>query len=249
MPGCPSQETLRNGLPTLFGLTRPKRSAPHVAECRQCQGVVEQETEHRACAAGRPEVYRRPHGRTPASSIGCSNGQRQPWRDRELSPLGRRGDSTLVNDVADSDGAHQPRNGSSPVREGALPDGALGRIEHIACWEMGHGGMGIVLLAGDRIVVPDCRHQSHSLSNCADATDRPAFARRRRSLPSLRHDHAVTIHAVVETADGLPYLVMEHVEGPTLAALALQQRAARTWRSQRIVAQVALALEAAHAPG
>ncbi len=65
----------------------------------------------------------------------------------------------------------------------------------------------------------------------------------------LQNDHVVMIHAVVDPPDGLPYLVMELVSGPTLgqkiaADSRLAPREVATW-----VAQVADALHAAHTAG
>ena len=57
------------------------------------------------------------------------------------------------------------------------------------------------------------------------------------------------VHSVVNPDGGLPYLVMEYVEGPTLAELIGRGSGSNRRRAATLVAQVAVALEAAHAAG
>ncbi len=65
----------------------------------------------------------------------------------------------------------------------------------------------------------------------------------------FQNDHVVTIHAVVNPPDGLPYLVMEYVEAPTLAALAGATERPAPSVIATFAAEVADALEAAHRAG
>jgi serine/threonine protein kinase len=85
-------------------------------------------------------------------------------------------------------------------------------------------------------------------SELADERARARFLREARAAARLRHEHVVRVYAVDQTADGLPYLVMEYVAGPTLAAHLRGHRLG----PQEVVAllvQVADALAAAHAAG
>ncbi len=84
--------------------------------------------------------------------------------------------------------------------------------------EIGRGGMGTVWRARhrglDRLVA--VKYLSEQLA------DRPAFVSRFRQearvMARLQHPRIVAVHDVGED-EGLPYLVMEHVPGPALAAI------------------------------
>src|SRR5262249_11963722 len=92
--------------------------------------------------------------------------------------------------------------------------GRLGAYE-IRC-EIGRGGMGLVFEAFD----PALRRTVavKVLSPLALASDeaRGRFLREARSAAALQHDNIVTVHAV-DQADGVPFLVMQHVAGESLA--------------------------------
>src|SRR5260370_2361645 len=82
----------------------------------------------------------------------------------------------------------------------------------------------------------------------ANAVARQRFLREAQAAAAVSHDHVVAIHAVDEW-NGLPYLVMEYVSGPSL-----QQKIDASGRLQlaqilRIGMQIASGLAAAHAQG
>src|ERR671932_1153507 len=56
-----------------------------------------------------------------------------------------------------------------------------------------------------------------------DEAFRRRFQQEARVVARLRHPHIVVIHGVGEEA-GMPYLVMEYLEGPTLYALIRQRQ-------------------------
>src|SRR5262245_24462879 len=83
---------------------------------------------------------------------------------------------------------------------------------------LGKGGMGEVFLAEDqrlgrrvalKLLRPDLTRDPRHLES---------FLREARSVAALNHPNIVTIHAV-EEAEGLHFLVLELVEGETLARL------------------------------
>ena len=45
------------------------------------------------------------------------------------------------------------------------------------------------------------------------------FLREARAAARLQHPNIVTVHMVGETEDGVPYLVMEHIDGVSLEAI------------------------------
>ncbi len=80
-------------------------------------------------------------------------------------------------------------------------------------------------------------------------TDRLRLVREARINAQFRHDHAVMVHAVADPDDGSPYLVMEYVLGPTLAELIDRPERPEPRVIATLMAEVADALDAAHAAG
>jgi serine/threonine-protein kinase len=112
---------------------------------------------------------------------------------------------------------------------------------------IGTGGMGEVYRARDRKLNRDVA-MKFLLPALVHSPDRLArFGREAQLLASLNHPHIAQIYGL-EDADGLPALVMELVEGPTLA-----ERIARgpipTVEATQIARQLAAALAAAHEQG
>ena len=89
--------------------------------------------------------------------------------------------------------------------------------------ELGRGGMGRVLLAYQE--TPIKRHVAIKLlpSGIFEA-DRIRFQAEQNILAALNHSHICKIYESGETAEGLPYFLMEYVEGPDLATFCDQER-------------------------
>ena len=71
------------------------------------------------------------------------------------------------------------------------------------------------------------------------------FLREARAASALSHPHIATIHDYGKTDDGQPYIVMEYVEGKTLADL-IREKSLTIPKCLRIVREVAEALAEAH---
>lgn len=111
---------------------------------------------------------------------------------------------------------------------------------------LGRGGMADVHRAHDRVL-----HREVAVKLLRETTanqrDRDRFASEAQTLARLSHQHLVML-LDVGTADDLPFLVMELVEGPTLASeIAAGPVAAPTLT--RIARQVSEALAYAHSVG
>jgi len=107
--------------------------------------------------------------------------------------------------------------------------------------EIGRGAMGVVYLAehtvlGRRVAI-----------KTANANHR-RFLREARAASALSHPHIATIHDYGQMDDGQPYIVMEYIEGKTLADLIFEQRLTIP-RALRITREVAEALSEAHRHG
>ena len=113
--------------------------------------------------------------------------------------------------------------------------------------KLGQGGMGEVYLAEDsRLdrkvalkILPE------HLSERADLRER--FEREARAVSSLNHPHICTLHDIGEQ-DGIHFLVMEHLEGETLAAR-LEKGALPLEQTLEYAIQIADALDKAHRQG
>jgi hypothetical protein len=117
---------------------------------------------------------------------------------------------------------------------------------------LGAGGMSVVWRAHDEVLGRDVAVKVLSPDLAADPETLRRIRLEARSAAQLRHPHVVEVHDFGETADTdakpLPYVVMELVEGRSLAQLLTG--GALPWRLAVLVgAQVAAALAAAHARG
>jgi serine/threonine protein kinase len=131
-----------------------------------------------------------------------------------------------------------------PAQPGHL--GRLGGYEVLAV--VGRGGMGIVFKARDetldrivaiKVMVPQL---------AASATARQRFLREARAAAAIRDEHVINIHAVAEE-NGLPYMVMEYINGVTLQDRLKQKGPFGLREILRIGLQTAKGLAAAHAQG
>ncbi len=136
-----------------------------------------------------------------------------------------------------------PRILTSPL---ALPLGTrLGPYEVIA--KLGEGGMGEVYRATDTKLKRQVAIKVLPASVAGDAERLARFQREAEVLASLNHPNIAAIHGL-EEADGVSALVMELVEGPTLADR-IAQGAIPLDDALPIARQIAEALEAAHEHG
>ena len=112
---------------------------------------------------------------------------------------------------------------------------------------LGAGGMGEVYRARDSKLGRDVAIKILPSHFTADPERRARFAREARLLATLNHPHIGAIYGLEET-DGVTALVLELVEGPTLA-----DRLARgplpIAEALAIARQIAEALDAAHEKG
>jgi eukaryotic-like serine/threonine-protein kinase len=112
---------------------------------------------------------------------------------------------------------------------------------------IGHGGMGEVYRARDtrlgRTVAIKILPEHLSMN----AQSRDRFEREARTTSALNHPHICSIYDVGEQ-DGLSYLVMEFIEGQTLAEL-LSNGALPFEQATAFAVQMASALAAAHSRG
>jgi serine/threonine protein kinase len=91
----------------------------------------------------------------------------------------------------------------------------IGRYEILA--PLGSGGMGEVYYARDPQLERPVAVKVLTASRDATPLQLERFQREARAIARITHAHICTIHDVGEM-DGVPFLVMELLEGETLAA-------------------------------
>src|SRR5918992_4449161 len=112
---------------------------------------------------------------------------------------------------------------------------------------IGHGGMAIVYKARqetlDRTVA--VKVLSEALAASEEFIER--FRREARTAANMRHPNVITVHDFGQDERGVPYLVMEFIEGDTLADL--MDAGLDDARVPDLLDQIAAGLDYAHARG
>ncbi|HJL17275.1 MAG TPA: protein kinase [Sandaracinaceae bacterium LLY-WYZ-13_1] len=129
-----------------------------------------------------------------------------------------------------------------------LPDPLLGRTiggRYVITERIGSGGMGTVYRARHEVVGRDVAIKFLSPELGADATNRRRFLREAKAANRIDHEHIIDITDFGETDDGLVYLVMEYLDGESLADL-VDRGPLSTARAVTIAMQMAAALARAH---
>lgn len=134
-----------------------------------------------------------------------------------------------------------------PARRAHLGTSMIGRVlGHFRVDALlGEGGMGAVFRAWDTSLLRPVALKV-VLANTASA--RARFLREARAQAQLRHAHVVPIHYVGE-AEGVVFLVMDLVEGESLADLLRREIKIPSERALAIASEVASALEAGAVAG
>lgn len=121
----------------------------------------------------------------------------------------------------------------------------LGPYEIVAA--IGAGGMGEVYRARDPRLGRDVAIKVLPPDVAADPERRERFEREARAVAALNHPHICTLHDVGHQ-DGVDFLVMEYVEGETLAARLTKGRLPLDQTLKHAI-EIAVALDAAHRHG
>ena len=102
----------------------------------------------------------------------------------------------------------------------ALPDPFLGRViggRYVLGGKLGQGGFGVVYRASHETVGRDVAIKFLLPDLASNPLNRERFLREARAANRIDHEHIIDITDFGETEDGLVYLVMELLEGRSLA--------------------------------
>ncbi len=165
----------------------------------------------------------------------------EPELDRVIKSLQEGSGLHVSRDSTESDNLYFLRPCDRP--------GLLGLLGEYEVYEViGQGGMGIVLKAFDPALHRLVAIKVMSAALAGSATARRRFTREAKAAAAVCHDHIVTVYGVVE-ADGLPYLVMQYLDGESLQARLDRVGSLELLDLVRIGMQTAAGLAAAHAQG
>lgn len=187
-----------------------------------------------AACAGRPEL------RTAVEALLAAHAKAGPFLDvpvLALQPPGGPARETMA--AADSTGA-EPPGGAPPGTD--LP-ARIGRYEIRRL--LGRGGMGAVYLAHDPELDRPVALKVPRLAG-PDAEER--FLREARAAAAVTHPNLCPVYDVGR-ADGVPYLTMAYLAGPTLTEVLRQEGALAPARAAGLAAGVARGMAEAHRHG
>ncbi len=142
-----------------------------------------------------------------------------------------------------NDPLRDPLLANVPVVDGFK---VLGKVRLTRC--LGGGGMGAVYRGIHRSLKIDVAVKCMLLQAGADAEDRERFQREAQLAAAITSPHLVRVYDVDEQ-DGLPYIVMEHVDGCSLRALVKREGPVPQEKAAELIFQAASGMAAAHHAG
>jgi serine/threonine protein kinase/Tol biopolymer transport system component len=122
----------------------------------------------------------------------------------------------------------------------------IGRYKILS--QLGSGGMGEVYLALDTTLGRNIALKLLPFDLAGDEHRMRRFEQEARTASALNHPNVCVIHEIGKTEDGRQFIAMEYVDGITLRGRMEQKRLTVT-EALDVGAQIAWALEAAHAAG
>jgi len=145
-----------------------------------------------------------------------------------------------------------PKDGSTLKMVGASSGDLLGQIiadRYLVLKKLGEGGMGTVYLAehvkmGRKSAV---KVMNPGTLNDADAISR--FNREAQNASRINHANVAAVYDFGETGDGMTYLAMEFIEGPSLSKVIEDAGSLPPRRAADITRQASEALAVAHDMG
>jgi serine/threonine protein kinase len=139
---------------------------------------------------------------------------------------------------------HRP---PGPVPSGS-PVGALLQGRYELCRRVGRGGMADVFEGHDRLLGRRVAVKLVSRDQFPDPDSIDRLRREARAVAALEHPNVVALHDLVLTPT-TTFLIMELVDGPSLAVLLREQGCVPPDEARRIAIQVCDGLDAAHCRG
>jgi serine/threonine protein kinase len=173
----------------------------------------------------------------------ASGAQNEPSRCSAPVQQGQAGPSQETTSHRFSSEDRQEAILNTPLSSG-LP-ARFGPYQICSC--IGEGGMGTVYLAFDTSLQRRVALKVPNLSRPLGRKIRRRFAREAQAAAALRHPNLCPVYEVGEV-DGIPYLTMPYIVGPTLSTVLATEQLSQH-QVVVLVRKIALALEVAHQGG
>ncbi|MEX2177576.1 MAG: serine/threonine-protein kinase, partial [Gemmatimonadaceae bacterium] len=114
---------------------------------------------------------------------------------------------------------------------------------------LGAGGMGAVYLARDPVLKRLVAVKLLSPALASDREARARFEREAQAVASITHPNVVAVYSVGALENGVPYFVMQYVQGRTMAERIEAEGPLDAPTAERVLGEMASALAAAHRKG
>src|SRR5688572_9377106 len=114
---------------------------------------------------------------------------------------------------------------------------------------LGAGGMGAVYLARDPVLRRLVAVKVLAPHLATDPEARARFEREGQAVAAISHPNVVAVHSVGELENGVPYIVMQYIEGRTMADRLKDDGPLDARSAKHVIGEVASALAAAHKKG
>lgn len=235
---CPADDELRAySINQLIG-AKLRAVRGHVARCLRCQRVVGvmEPTDKAPALADEAGLWSATDMDSTVTACQPSPSHREvyaPHIPGDSEPTVLVGDNELDLSFLDP-----------PVRSDAI-----GRIGHFDIFGLlGQGGMGVVFRGFDASLNRPVAVKVLTPRLASSERARKKFHGEARSAAMINHPNVVTIHAV-DHQKGMPYLVMECINGRSLRERIRQSGCLTPTETLRIGLQIASGLAAAHAQG
>lgn len=142
-----------------------------------------------------------------------------------------------------------PQDGAKLAEAFGWDDGSIIRGKYRILSKLGQGGMGAVYKASHMVFDELRALKVINAELITDETFLKRFKQEAVIARKLDHPNAVRVDDLDESEDGLPFIVMEYIEGRSLKDLIEKEGPVEPHRAVRIASQVAAALDAAHRLG
>jgi eukaryotic-like serine/threonine-protein kinase len=144
--------------------------------------------------------------------------------------------------------AATPPSPTAPITAGGLLPTTLGEGRYRVTGRLGVGGMGVVVRASDGLLGRDVAVKLLADNLALDDGSRARFLHEARAAAAITDPRVVAVFDVGEE-DGRPYIVMECVDGPSLAEVLAEDGPLEATEVERTAVDALGALERAHDAG
>ncbi len=234
MTTCPTDSTLRSFLTNQLPDGEAGRLESHIERCADCCARIETLQD----VAGLSAIL--------TKAVATAGVQSQSL----LVAMDRlQADMASLLDTPSSLGSGGTLTMALPVLPPSEQAGFIGRIGAIDIRRVvARGGMGVVYEGIDPALNRRVAVKVLSPHLLGDDEAKERFVREAQAVAALTADHVVQIHAIDRT-DGVPYLVLQYIDGPSLAEVLNERGKLPADELARVGVQIAKGLESAHAIG